>query len=150
MAIVGKSWPLHVEQIMANSLEENLAMIRDSVALLKTYGREVIYDAEHFFDGFKDNTSYALQTVAAAAENGADTVVLCDTNGGTLPSDIQSTVEAVRRFLDEQRLRVRIGIHTHNDCGVAVARCPLQPCRPAPPWCRGLSTDTASAAETRI
>jgi 2-isopropylmalate synthase len=121
VALVGKSWTLHVKQIMDNTLEENLAMIRDSVALLKSYDREVIYDAEHFFDAFKENPGYALETLAAAAENGADALVLCDTNGGTLPSDIQTTVTRVKNYLGEKKHDVIIGIHTHNDCGVAVA-----------------------------
>ena len=106
---------------MANSLEENLAMIRDSVSLLKSYDREVIYDAEHFFDAFSDDPDYALETLSAAAESGADALVLCDTNGGTLPSDIQAAVARVKKFVDEKSYSACIGIHTHNDCGVAVA-----------------------------
>jgi 2-isopropylmalate synthase len=121
VAIVGKSWVLHVEQIMENTRVENLAMIRDSVALLKDQGREVIYDAEHFFDGYKDDAEYALQTLAAAAQSGADTLVLCDTNGGTLPFDIEAIVNAVQSALTGQGLTTRLGIHAHNDCGLAVA-----------------------------
>ena len=121
VALVGKSWTLHVEQIMDNTLEENLAMIRDSVSLLKNHDREVIYDAEHFFDAFKDDSAYALRTLSAAAESGADALVLCDTNGGTLPSDIQTAVARVKAYIAEKGYRTHIGIHTHNDCGVAVA-----------------------------
>jgi len=85
VTVFGKSWDLHVEQVMNNTLAENLAMIQDSVAYLKQCGREVIYDAEHFFDGYKNNKDYALETLSAALEGGADFIVLCDTNGGTLP-----------------------------------------------------------------
>lgn len=114
VAIFGKTWDLHVEKVMNNTLAENLAMIRESVAYLKEQGREVIYDAEHFFDGYKDNKDYAVQTLMAAAEGGADFIVLCDTNGGTLPFEIESVIS-------ELNLPVRFGIHTHNDSGMAVA-----------------------------
>ncbi len=120
-AIVGKSWPLHVEQIMGNTRQENLAMIRDSVALLAGQGREVLYDAEHFFDGYKSDPAYALETLRVAAQAGADTVVLCDTNGGTLPFDLETIVAQVRQSFSENGVSARIGIHTHNDCGLAVA-----------------------------
>ena len=116
VAIFGKSWDLHVAQVMGNSLEENLRMIRDSVATLKAAGREVIYDAEHFFDGYSANPEYALRTLSTAAEAGADTLVLCDTNGGTLPHDIEAVVTAVKATT-----ACRLGIHTHNDSGLAVA-----------------------------
>jgi 2-isopropylmalate synthase len=115
--IFGKSWDLHVTQVMDTRLEENLAMIRDTVSFLRQNGREVIYDAEHFFDGFHCNRDYALATIATAAEAGADVIVLCDTNGGTLPFDITPIFSAVRSRLGP----VRLGIHTHNDCGLAVA-----------------------------
>ena len=92
-------------------------MIRDTVSFLRQNGREVIYDAEHFFDGFRHNRDYALATIAAAAEAGADVIVLCDTNGGTLPFDVAPVFDEVRRRLGG----VRLGIHTHNDCGLAVA-----------------------------
>ena len=121
VAIVGKSWTLHVEQIMENTREENLAMIRDSVNLLKACGREVVYDAEHFFDGFQEDASYALETVMAAARSGADAIILCDTNGGTLPFDIETICGQVRNALTERDLPLRLGIHAHNDCGLAVA-----------------------------
>ena len=83
VAIFGKTWDLHVETIMGNTLAENLDMIRETVAFLKAHGREVVYDAEHFFDGYATNRDYALQTLQAAVETGADWVVLCDTNGGS-------------------------------------------------------------------
>jgi len=128
ITIFGKSWDLHVEQIMYNSLDENLAMIQETVAYLKAQDREIIYDAEHFFDGFKGHRDYAVQTVLAALKGGADTVVLCDTNGGTLPFEIEAIIGevaiALRDFfrLEPHRpLPVKIGIHAHNDCGLAVA-----------------------------
>jgi 2-isopropylmalate synthase len=127
VAIFGKSWDLHVEEVMGNTLAENLAMIRDSVKFLKWNGREVIYDAEHFFDGYKNNPGYALQTLQAAIEAGADFVVLCDTNGGSLPFEIESSIAEVKKALNDTGLAtpgnksIRLGIHTHNDCGLAVA-----------------------------
>ncbi len=127
VTIFGKSWDLHVEQVMNNSLEENLAMIRESVEYLKEKDREVIYDAEHFFDGYIENRDYALQTLMAAVDGGADIIVLCDTNGGTLPFDIESIINDVNNTLHEKYsdkangMPVKIGIHTHNDCGLAVA-----------------------------
>ena len=117
VTIFGKSWDLHVTRVMETGPEENLAMIRDSVAYLRQNGREVIYDAEHFFDGFRHNREYALATLAAAADAGADVIVLCDTNGGTLPFEIEPALAQVRQRLG----RVRLGIHTHNDSGLAVA-----------------------------
>jgi len=127
VAIFGKSWSLHVRQVMNNTRKENLSMIRETVAHLKSHGREVIYDAEHFFDGYRDDSDYALQTLAAACESGADTIVLCDTNGGTLTFDVERIIGEVRRFLQSciegsRRAQLpRIGIHTHNDSGLAVA-----------------------------
>jgi 2-isopropylmalate synthase len=121
VAIVGKTWPLHVEQVMGNTREENLAMIRESIALLKAHGREVIYDAEHFFDGYKEAPAYALETLTAAAQSGAEFVVLCDTNGGSLPFEIEAIVTLVAATFEAKKLNTKIGIHTHNDCGVAVA-----------------------------
>lgn len=121
VAIVGKSWPLHVEQVMGNTRQENLDMIRESVALLKAHGREVIYDAEHFFDGYNDDAAYALETLIAAAQGGADVVVLCDTNGGSMPFDIEAVVSHVKKIFVEKDVGAKIGIHTHNDCGLAVA-----------------------------
>lgn len=121
VAIVGKTWPLHVEQVMGNTREENLAMIGDSITLLTELGREVIYDAEHFFDAYAEDTEYALKTLRKAVDSGAGTIVLCDTNGGTLPFDIEKAVGQVRRMLDEHSENVHLGIHTHNDSGLAVA-----------------------------
>jgi 2-isopropylmalate synthase len=121
VAIFGKSWPLHVETIMKNTREENLAMIRDSVAYLKSNDREVIYDAEHFFDGYKEDAAYASQTLLNAAQSGADFLVLCDTNGGTLPSEIQTIVADLKQLLEDQGCTAQLGIHCHNDCGMAIA-----------------------------
>ncbi|MFM7832191.1 MAG: citramalate synthase [Planctomycetaceae bacterium] len=114
--VVGKTWDLHVTEVLRVSLEENLAMIRDSIAYVKSQGREAIYDAEHCFDGWKANPQYALQTLRAAAEAGADMIVMCDTNGGTLPEQIAEFVSLLRT-----ELTVPIGIHCHNDCELAVA-----------------------------
>ncbi|RPJ18364.1 MAG: citramalate synthase, partial [Desulfobacteraceae bacterium] len=127
VALFGKSWGLHVERIMENTLEENLAMISDSVKFLKSGNREIIYDAEHFFDGYKENREYAFKTLDAAMEGGADFIVLCDTNGGTLPFEIEAAIADVKEVLgvkyrgEHKRSGIRIGIHTHNDCGLAVA-----------------------------
>ncbi|MFZ7128660.1 MAG: citramalate synthase [Desulfobacterales bacterium] len=126
VALFGKSWDLHVEQVMGNTLDENLAMIRDSIAYLKAQGREVVYDAEHFFDGLRENRGYALSTLSAAALAGADWIVLCDTNGGSLPFDIETDTRAVMDLLNDLNFRdgrnpPPVGIHTHNDAGLAVA-----------------------------
>jgi 2-isopropylmalate synthase len=117
VAIFGKTWDVHVTRVLGTSLEENLRMIRDSVSYLLAHGREVIYDAEHFFDGYKADPEYALQTLRAAVESGAAWIVLCDTNGGTLPWEIEEIVGQVRASLGD----VPLGIHAHNDseCGVA-------------------------------
>lgn len=114
--IVGKSWLLHVHEVLRAKPDENLAMIGDTIRYLKDHGKQVFYDAEHAFDGYKDEPEYALATWQAAEQAGADCVVLCDTNGGCLPEEIESIVSAVRR-----KLTVRLGIHTHNDCGLGVA-----------------------------
>ena len=116
VTIVGKSWDLHASQILDVPLDENLAMIEDTLVYLKNMGREVIYDAEHFFDGYKNNPSYALNTVKAAINGGADVIVLCDTNGGTLPHEIRGVMEEVM-----PHITLPVGIHTHNDCGLALA-----------------------------
>jgi 2-isopropylmalate synthase len=116
VCVVGKTSPLHVEHVFRVSLEENLAMIRDTVAYLKKQGREVLYDAEHFFDTFRDNPDYALATIKAASDAGADLVVLCETNGGSLPAHI---AEATRTAI--AHLGKTVGVHTHNDCGLGVA-----------------------------
>src|SRR5262249_20366449 len=110
LTIVGKTWDLHVREILKTTPEENLRMIADSVAFGRAAGREVIYDAEHFFDGFRAHAAYALQTLRAAQDAGASVIVLCDTNGGTLPEEIAAAVEQARRAL-----RVDVGIHCHND-----------------------------------
>ncbi|MCL6548674.1 MAG: citramalate synthase [Alicyclobacillus sp.] len=116
ITIVGKAWDFHVHEALRVSLEDNLAMIYDTVAWLKRHGREVIFDAEHFFDGYRRNPEYAIATVRKAAEAGVDWVTLCDTNGGSMPEQVAATVRAVR-----EQVPVRIGIHTHNDCELAVA-----------------------------
>jgi 2-isopropylmalate synthase len=116
VAVVGKTWTLHVTQIVGTTLEENLAMISDSVAFLKQQGREVVYDCEHFFDGFRADRDYALATVKAAAAAGADWIAMCDTNGGSLPGFIAEVVGIVH-----ETVPTRLGIHTHNDSDVAVA-----------------------------
>ena len=126
VAVFGKGWDLHVTQIMGITLEENLAMIHESVAFLRENGREVIFDAEHFFDGYRDNRDYAVKTLLAAAAGGAESIVLCDTNGGTLPFDIETILPDVARELtatdgSETASTVRIGIHAHNDGGLATA-----------------------------
>lgn len=112
----GKTWKLHVTEVLGTTVEENQAMIRDTTAFLKAAGREVIYDAEHFFDGYKDDPEHALATLAAAKEGGADMVVLCDTNGGTMLDEVEEMTKAVIDALD-----MPVGIHTHNDCGLGVA-----------------------------
>ncbi len=115
--IVGKSSPMHVTDVLCTSLDENLNMIRDTVAYLKAHGLEVLYDAEHFFDGYALDAEYALATLEAAHEAGADLLVLCDTNGGTLPTGVQEVIAATSARLPEARL----GMHAHDDTGVAVA-----------------------------
>jgi len=116
VTLVGKSWILHVREVLNVTPEENRAMIRDSVAYFKTHGREVCYDAEHFFDGYKDDPDYAVSTLLAAVEGGADVAVFCDTNGGTMPDEVERITRDVIA-----RIGKPVGIHTHNDCGVAVA-----------------------------
>lgn len=114
--LFGKSWDFHVTRALDTTLEENLAMIRESIAYLKEQGLEVIYDAEHFFDGYKANPDYALATLEAAVAGGASVLVLCDTNGGMLPWELGPVVSLVCARFD-----VPVGIHTHNDAGMAVA-----------------------------
>lgn len=117
--VVGKTWDFHAREVLRVSLEENLAMIHDSVGFLAQAGREVLYDAEHFFDGWKANPDYARQTILAAAKSGARMIVLCDTNGGTLPEEIQRAVGEAREALSP--FGTAVGIHCHNDCDLAVA-----------------------------
>lgn len=117
VTLVGKAWDYHVSHVLSTTCEENLAMIADSVAWMKAQGREVIFDAEHFYDGFLANSEYALATLRAAAEAGADWLVLCETNGGKLPWEMETiTQEVVKRLPG-----ARIGVHCHNDTGCAVA-----------------------------
>jgi 2-isopropylmalate synthase len=116
ITMVGKTWSLHVKEVIRTTPEENLAMIGDSVRYFKEHGKEVVYDAEHFFDGYKDDPRYALATLKAAQDSGVDIVVLCDTNGGTMPGEVQRvTAEVVKQ------MKCAVGIHTHNDSGVGVA-----------------------------
>ncbi len=116
VTIVGKTWDMHVRDILGTSLDENVQMIADSIAYCKSQGREVFYDAEHFFDGYKANPEYALRTLKAAEEAGAAVIILCDTNGGTMPEKVAERVAVVRKHL-----KCEIGIHTHNDCELAIA-----------------------------
>ncbi|MDR1249536.1 MAG: citramalate synthase [Treponema sp.] len=117
VTIFGKSWDLHAREVLRVSPEENLAMISETVAWLKAAGRFVFFDAEHFFDGWKENPDYALAALRAALDAGADTVVLCDTNGGSFPGEIAAGTAAAFRVAGASPL----GIHTHNDAGLAVA-----------------------------
>lgn len=116
ITIFGKSWDLHVREVFRIELEENLRMIHDSVKFLKSKNREVIYDAEHFFDGYKSNPEYAVKAIRAAMEAGASVLVLCDTNGGSMPSEVYRIVNEIREELD-----FPLGIHTHNDGAMAAA-----------------------------
>jgi 2-isopropylmalate synthase len=116
VTIVGKTSDFQVTEILGVSLEENLAMIRETVAYLREQGRDVIYDAEHFFDGWKRNPEYAAKTIRAAAEAGASIIVMCDTNGGTMPEEVAAITREAGSKVDKP-----LGIHTHNDCDLAVA-----------------------------
>jgi 2-isopropylmalate synthase len=116
ITIYGKTWMLHVKEVLNTTPEENLAMITDTVRFLKDHGRIVIYDAEHAFDGYKDNPEYAFASWQAAEKGGADLVVLCDTNGGSLPGEVGRIVRDA-----QAKLKCRVGIHTHDDCGLGVA-----------------------------
>ena len=118
VTIVGKSWDLHVDEVLRVSRDENLAMIGQSLSYCVNAGREVFYDAEHFFDGFGANPEYAIATLRIALEAGASRVVLCDTNGGSQPGWISESVKQVKQLLGDS---VVLGIHTHNDAGLAVA-----------------------------
>lgn len=129
ITIFGKSWDLHVTEGLKTTLDENLAMIADSIEYLRSQGRRVIYDAEHWFDGYKQNPEYALKTLEAATRAGAEWLVLCDTNGGTLPHEVseivKDVVEALPKMVDGENSQPpappQVGIHTHNDSGTAVA-----------------------------
>ena len=116
VCIFGKSWDIHVTDIIRASLHENLAMIRDTIRFMKQNGKEVIYDAEHFFDGYRANSAYALETLQAAYESGADCLCLCDTNGGSFPDYVQNVTRLVK-----ERFPVAVGIHAHDDAGMAAA-----------------------------
>jgi len=113
--IFGKTWTLHVTDVLLTTLDDNLRIIEQSVAYLKANGKRVIYDAEHFFDGYKADSAYALETLRAAVRGGAETVVLCDTNGGTLPWDLERIIRELKPELNHP-----FGIHTHNDSECAV------------------------------
>ena len=127
ITLFGKSWDLHVTEGLQTTLEENLAMIADTIAFLRDQGRHIIYDAEHWFDGYKANPQYALRTLESALTAGAEWLVLCDTNGGTLPHEVSQIVREVQTWLTAQiapgqlSSQPRLGIHTHNDADTAVA-----------------------------
>ncbi|MGF1570614.1 MAG: citramalate synthase [Nodosilinea sp.] len=124
VTLFGKSWDLHVTTGLQTTLTENLAMVDDTIRYFRSQGRRIIYDAEHWFDGYKANPQYALQTLATALAAGAEWLVLCDTNGGTLPPEVGDIVAAVQTWLRQQPAadsHPRLGIHTHNDSGTAVA-----------------------------
>ncbi len=117
VSIFGKTWDLHVKEVIQTTLEENLEMIFDTVKYLKDYGKEVIFDAEHFFDGYKSNPKYAMKVLQKAVDAGADVLCLCDTNGGILPNEVRDIVSLVVKQFNG----IRIGMHAHNDSGCAVA-----------------------------
>ena len=116
VCIFGKSWDFHVESIIGTTKEENLNMIKDSISFLIQNGKRVFYDAEHFFDGYKNNKEYAIETLKAAEEAGAETLILCDTNGGTFPDEMVDIIGEVKKIV-----KTPLGIHAHNDSGMAVA-----------------------------
>ncbi len=116
VTIFGKSWDMHVTTALGTTLERNLEMISSTVKYLKDNGKEVIYDAEHFFDGFKSNPDYALKTIKAAEKAGADFIVLCDTNGGTLSNEVETIVKTAK-----ESVKTKVGIHAHNDSELAVS-----------------------------
>ncbi len=125
VTLVGKSWDLHVRDVLEATLDENLLMISQSVAYMKAHGKEVIYDAEHFFDGYKANPDYALATLRAAVEQGADAIVLCETNGGGLPWEVEEIARTVVQHFPSLDINggggAVLGIHTHDDSGCGVA-----------------------------
>lgn len=116
VVIFGKSWSFQVTEIIKTTLDENIQMIKDTIGYLCGNGKEVFFDAEHFYDGYKENKDYAMATIKAAEEAGAKAVVLCDTNGGTLPQEIYDITKAIRN-----EISIEIGIHSHDDMGMAVA-----------------------------
>lgn len=117
VAIFGKTWDLHVEKILKISLEENLRIVGETILYLKQQGKEVIFDAEHFFDGYKHNSQYAIEVLKSAVKGGADVLCLCDTNGGTMPQ----AIESITSLVVESFPNIRVGIHCHDDIGCAVA-----------------------------
>ena len=117
VTIFGKSWTVHVKDALHTTLERNLELISDSISFLRQQGKTVFYDAEHFFDGFNADPQYALATIGKAMEAGAECIILCDTNGGSLPSRIQNTIKAVKEKFPD----MPFGIHAHNDSDLAVA-----------------------------
>ena len=118
VCIVGKCWDYHVTDALRTTLDEGVAMVADSVEFLRRSGRRVLLDAEHFFDGYKRTAEFSLRVLEAAAQSGAETLVLCDTNGGSLPHEVEEAVAAVRRYLGDD---VRVGVHVHDDGGLGVA-----------------------------
>lgn len=121
VTIFGKSWDIHVREALHIELEDNLVLIEDTLAFLRPSVEHLFYDAEHFFDGFKANGEYALKTLAAALKGGAETIILCDTNGGTLPHEIPQIMAKVRTYLKEVNGKVKLGVHFHNDSESGVA-----------------------------
>lgn len=116
IAVFGKSWDMHVREILKTTPDENIKIIKDTISFFKEHDKEVVFDAEHFFDGYKNNPQYALETIKAASEAGADWVVLCETNGGAFPDEISEIVKIVKN-----KISAKVGIHCHNDTGMAVA-----------------------------
>lgn len=114
--VFGKTWKLHIDEVLKTTEEENLRMIKDSIEYLRSKGKTVFFDGEHFFEGYKNNHDYAIEVLRTAAAAGADTLVLCDTNGGCFPDDIKKAVREVTKLF-----AVKIGVHLHNDCDMAVA-----------------------------
>jgi 2-isopropylmalate synthase len=119
ITIVGKTWDFHVIEVLKTTLDENLAMIEDTISFLVKKGFPVFYDAEHFFDAYKANKAYALKTLAAAQNAGAKAICLCDTNGGSLPGEILSLTAEIKNIIGTAG--VDLGIHCHNDAGLAIA-----------------------------
>ena len=117
VTIVGKSWDAQVERALMTTLEENIRMVAESIAYLKSHGVEVVFDAEHFYDGYKANPEYSLQVIEAAVNAGADSIDLCETNGGALPFEVEEITRVVSQRFPQQRF----GVHCHNDSGCAIA-----------------------------
>jgi 2-isopropylmalate synthase len=147
VTLVAKTSTLHVRHVLETSLDENLRMIADSVSFFKQHGKEVIHDAEHFFDGFKLDKDYALATLRAAHDAGADWLVLCDTNGGTMPWEVEEIVGFTIAELQKDGRTCQFGIHTHNDAGLAVANA-LAAVRAGCTQSRARSTASASGSAT--